>query len=326
MILTRTPLRVSLFGGGSDIPNYYNEAPGAVLSTSIDKYMYIALCQTAYPGIKLVYNDVEQVTSVNEIKHTRVKQCLKHFGVGSHVEISSFCEIPTKGTGLGSSSTFTVGLINALSELCRTSLNKYDIAELACDIEMRQCREPIGKQDQYAAAFGGVNIIGFSNDSTAVANPGIAAEVINKLDNNLLMFYTGIKRSASDILSVQSKNTNKKAITQKMVDMVFTAQSLLKQGDTDSVGAMLDEGWQLKRQLSYNTSNEVIDHYYKQAMKAGELGGKLLGAGGGGYLLFYVPKADQRNVISALSDLMTFDFNFENSGTTVVYNESKRTF
>lgn len=323
MILTRTPLRISLFGGGSDIPSFYKKAMGAVLSTSINKYMYIALCNTVYDGIKLVYNEIEQTKKINDIKHLRVRECLKYFNISSNIEISSFCEIPTKGTGLGSSSTFTVGLINALASLNNTRLNKRDIAELACDIEISKCKEPIGKQDQYAAAFGGLNLIGFSGKETIVSDTNLPESTISKLDNNLLMFYTGTKRSASDILISQSKNKEKDRITGRLVEMVFQAHKILQSGDVDSVGLLLDESWKLKRQLSYNTSSESIDAIYSRAIKAGALGGKVLGAGGGGYLLFYVPTENQESVYRELNDLKSFNFNFENTGTTVVYNESK---
>lgn len=323
MILTRTPLRISLFGGGSDIPSFYKKAMGAVLSTSINKYMYIALCNTVYDGIKLVYNEIEQTKKINDIKHLRVRECLKYFNISSNIEISSFCEIPTKGTGLGSSSTFTVGLINALASLNNTRLNKRDIAELACDIEISKCKEPIGKQDQYAAAFGGLNLIGFSNKETIVSHTNLPESTISKLDNNLLMFYTGIKRPASDILISQSKNKERDRITGRLVEMVFQAHKILQSGDVDSVGLLLDESWKLKRQLSYNTSSESIDAIYSRAIKAGALGGKVLGAGGGGYLLFYVPTENQESVYRELNDLKSFNFNFENTGTTVVYNESK---
>lgn len=325
MILTRTPLRVSLFGGGSDLPSYYSENIGKVLSFTIDKYMYIALCRTALQGIKVVYNEVEQAANLEDVKHSRVRECLRDFDVHSHIEISSFCEIPTKGTGLGSSSTFTVGLINALSELKGISLNKADIARNACFIEMQMCNEPIGKQDQYAAAYGGCNIFEFNpKDYVTAINPGFERATLTNLNNNLMMFYTGISRNASDILGIQSTSTNSNILLlNTMVDMVDKAKNLLLKGDTDSIGAMLDEGWQLKKQLAYNVSNDLIDIQYKKAIQAGALGGKILGAGGGGYWLFYVPLERQEAVRKAMGNLQEFKFNFEDTGTTVVYNESK---
>jgi len=325
MILTRTPLRVSLFGGGSDIPSYYEREPGRVLSFTIDKYMYIALCRTAFKGVKVVYNEVELADSVSSVKHSRVRECLRGFGISSHVEISSFCEIPTKGTGLGSSSTFTVGLINALSNLLNMPMGKYDIANLACLIEIESCKEPIGKQDQFAAAFGGANVFGFHKDGVLIVKPAVSNVIIERLNNNLMMFYTGLTRNTSDILSAQSKSKTNDSLLKRMVGMTIDAEIALELGNLDDIGEMLDEGWQLKRQLAYNVSNDFIDMHYKKAMQAGALGGKILGAGGGGYLLFYVPLDKQEAVRQSLSNLEEFKFKFEDTGTTVVYNESKRT-
>jgi D-glycero-alpha-D-manno-heptose-7-phosphate kinase len=326
MILTRTPLRISLFGGGSDIPSYYMREPGRVLSFTIDKYMYIALCKTAHTGIKLVYHEIEIAASPELIAHTRVRECLAEFDINSHIEISSFCEIPTKGTGLGSSSTFTVGLINALSTLKGTPMGKGKIAELACSIEIDRCGEPIGKQDQYAATFGGMNIFGFHPDKTDIIKPRIDPQILVNLNSNLMMFYTGITRSASDILNKQTSSISNDVLLRDMIDLTYQAETSLKAGFIDDIGDMLDKGWHLKRQLADNVSNEFIDSHYTKAINAGALGGKILGAGGGGYFLFYVPSHKHESVRHALSDLTEFKFNFENSGTTIVYNESKRTF
>lgn len=329
MILTRTPLRVSFFGGGSDLPSYFQDNPGAVLSTTINKYMYIALCKTAYPGVKLVYNDIETVSNFEDLKHSRVRECLRTFNVTSNVEISSFCEIPTKGTGLGSSSTFTVGLVTALSSStgAYSDLAQYKIADTACRIEMGNCNEPIGKQDQYAAAFGGLNIIKFYHDLVEVQSCNMVNNsTIDKFNDNLLLFYTGMARSASEILSAQAENKNKNAILKDMVRHVDLAYALLYQEDIDSVGALLHEAWRLKKQLSSNTTNDRIDTYYEKALKYGALGGKILGAGGGGYLLLYVPKEKQLDVLHALDDLMSINFKFDNTGTQVIYDEAKFIF
>lgn len=326
MILTRTPLRVSFFGGGSDIPSYYLHSPGAVLSTTINKYMYIALCKTAYDGVKLVYNDIETVKDINQIKHSRVRESLKRFDITSNIEISSFCEIPTKGTGLGSSSTFTVGLISALKALKGQQHLTNKIADMACDIEINACGEPIGKQDQYAAAIGGLNIFKFSSNGVDFKPCSIDSKDVDKLDNNLMLFYTGVSRSASDQLKQQQENKNKNIILSQMVDQVEKAHNFLKRSDLDSFGSLLHDAWHLKKQLSYNTSSDKIDFYYDKAIKAGALGGKILGAGGGGYLLFYVPRDRQDDVAHALYDLMTFNFNLEFTGTRVVYNEAESIF
>lgn len=329
MILVRTPLRISLFGGGSDLPSYYSENLGAVLSTTIDQYMYIALCKTSYKGVKVVYDQIEMSRTVDGIMHSRVREGLKRFGVHSNIEISSFAEIPTKGTGLGSSSTFTVGLVNGLAHLTDTSLSTHDIAEMACDIEINRCHEPIGKQDQYAAAFGGLNIIHFDAKGVSIVKPAFTGRTVDALDDNLLMFYTGITRNTSEILKPISENRSKKhtARMDKMVEQVSTAFSYLNVGDTDSVGSMLHDAWMLKREMGAGVTNDTIDAYYNTAIKNGALGGKLLGAGGGGFLLFYVPQSDQERVRQAMAkewDLKEFKFNFENTGTTIVYDEGSK--
>ena len=254
MILTRTPLRVSLFGGGSDLPSYCMHNQGGVLSTTIDKYMYIALCRTAHEGVKVVYNEIEQAKTLEEIKHSRVKHCLQYYQQNSHIEISSFCEIPTKGTGLGSSSTFTVGLINALenSIVKNTPIkSKIDIASLACDIEINMCGEPIGRQDQYAAAVGGLNILTFQRNNVIVTKANVDSITTNKLDKNLMMFYTGQSRNAADVLTEQSSTDNTK-ILQRMVDLVGHAHGALQECSVDDIGEYLNESWQLKKQLSSN--------------------------------------------------------------------------
>lgn len=326
MILTRTPLRVSLFGGGSDLPSYCNENTGHVLSTSIDKYMYIAMCKTAYPGIKVVYNDIELVDKLEDIKHSRVREALRYFKVDNHIEISSYCEIPTKGTGLGSSSSFTVGLLNALEHTVMDGhLNKFDLARLASDIEINTLGEPIGRQDQYAAAVGGFNVLTFNGDKVEVRPVGLNQTFLRKLEKNLLMFYTGQTRDASSVLAEQSTKDNK-VLLDRMSTMALEAEKRLQAGQIDDVGAMLHEAWELKKQLAGGVSNYFIDLFYNKAMKNGALGGKILGAGGGGYLLFYVQPEVKSHLRYCLEDLQEVQFKFEDSGTTVVYNESKRTF
>jgi len=318
MILVKTPLRVSFFGGGSDIPSYYENYGGEVLSTTIDQYMYTALCKTSMDGIKVVYNDIEVAKSIDDIKHDRVRECLRYFNVNDHVEISSFAEIPTKGTGLGSSSTFTVGLLNALCKLNNWDVNKYELAELASYIEITACGEKIGKQDQYAAAFGGLNHIEFSKDETVVIPANIPNYVLNDLNDRLMMFYTGVTRSASDIISKQTDSLEHAGLMFQMVVMAKYGLNYLKQEQLDNFGNLLNDAWSMKRQLSDGVTNPQFDQYYKDAMNAGALGGKILGAGGGGFFLFYVPPKCQDAVRQALP-LKEFKFKFENKGSQVVY-------
>lgn len=321
MILVKVPLRVSFFGGSSDIPSFYNTNEGMVLSTTIDQYMYIAACRTSIKGIKAVYNEIEVVQDVNQLKHDRIRNALKVFDINSNIEIASFSQIPTKGTGLGSSSSFTVGLIDALSTFSNNfSLNRYDVAELACDIEINMCGDPIGKQDQYAAAFGGFNTITFNKDEVLVTPVYVTGDLVSKLNDNLLMFYTGIRRDAAKVLGAQQKNNNDGSIKQ-MVQMAKDGYKLLKKGNIDDFGALLDHAWKLKRSLSSEVSNNFIDETYSEFLKQGALGGKVLGAGGGGYMLFYVPDNAKPQVRESAQKLglEEFKFNFSSTGSAVTY-------
>lgn len=318
MILVKTPLRISFFGGGSDIPSYYENFGGEVLSTTIDQYMYTALCKTSLDSVKVVYNDVEIANNIDLIKHDRVRECLRYFKVYRHVEISSFAEIPTKGTGLGSSSTFTVGLINALCKLKGWDMNKYEVAELASYIEITACGEKIGKQDQYAASFGGLNHIEFSKEETIVTPANVPNFTLHDLNQHLMMFYTGVTRSASEVISKQTESLEHAGLMFQMVVMAKYGLNYLKQGLLDDFGNLLNDAWSMKRRLSDGVSNPQFDQYYEDAMNAGALGGKILGAGGGGFFLFYVPLQLQDKVRQALP-LKEFKFKFENKGSQVVY-------
>jgi len=321
MILVKVPLRVSFFGGSSDIPSFYNTNEGMVLSTTIDQYMYIAACRTSIKGVKAVYNEIEIVQDVDQLKHDRIRNALKVFNINSNIEIASFSQIPTKGTGLGSSSSFTVGLIDALIAFSnRSNLNRYDVAELACKVEIDMCGDPIGKQDQYAAAFGGFNTITFNKDEVLVNPVYVTGDLIRRLNDNLLMFYTGIRRDAAKVLSNQQKNNNVESIKQ-MVQMAKDGYRLLKKGNLDEFGSLLDDAWKLKRTLSNDISNNFIDEAYSELLKQGALGGKILGAGGGGYMLFYVPDASKKQVRDAALKLglEEFNFNFSSTGSTVTY-------
>lgn len=322
MILAKTPLRVCFFGGGSDLPHYYDQKDGFCLSTTIDKYMYVAVCKTAINGIKVVYNDVETVTALDDINHDRVRESLRRYEVTSGVEISSFAQIPTKGTGLGSSSTFTVGLVNALSKLTGVQVNRYDLAEQAFDIEFNRCNEYLGKQDQYAAAFGGFNALHFSRDRVTVEPVLTSMEDLSALNDNLLIYYTGITRSASTILKDYA-NKRENDPLDKMVNIGKEALKALKEKNFDLFGDMLDQTWREKRKLSTGISNDTLDRNYDWAIDNGALGGKILGAGGGGYFLFYVPKALQRRFRERMleTNMTEFKFSFSDEGSKIVYSD-----
>jgi D-glycero-alpha-D-manno-heptose-7-phosphate kinase len=322
MIITSTPLRISFFGGGSDIPQYYKEKPGMVISTTIDKKIQIALNRCKTNHIRAVYSEMEVVNSVDDLKHDRIREALKFFKINNNIEICSFSDVPTKGTGLGSSSTFTVGLLNAFYQHNMLLHNKKDLAETACEIEIEKCGEPIGKQDQYAAAYGGFNVIRFDASGVEVTPLNIGANVLRRLNDNLMCYATGISRNTSDILSDQVKNilSDDAAFesTSKLVDLAEDALKYLRQNKIDDFGALLHEGWTYKKKLSKKISNEDIDYMYSCARQAGALGGKLLGAGGGGYMLFYVPESCRGSVALAMREYRRLHFNFTDQGSTAV--------
>ena len=321
MLVTKTPLRISFFGGGSDIPQFYETNEGMVLSTTIDKHIYIAANISVARHIKLVYSEMEYPASVAEIKHDRIRAILQHFGITNNIEIASFSDVPTKGTGLGSSSTFTVGVLHALFTQLHLPFNKRDLAELACEIEIARCGEPIGKQDQYAATYGGLNVIRFTKDHTTVSPLPITGKVLRTLQQNLFMYHTGISRQAASILSNQVKNltTSRTTIddTCRMVDLAKQSVEYLLREELDSFGSLLHTAWTIKKKLAQNITNPTIDSLYTSAMTAGALGGKLLGAGGGGYMLFYVPEERQAQFVTDMQHYDRFPFKFVEYGSTV---------
>lgn len=331
MILSRAPLRISFLGGGSDLPEYYSSSQGAVVSTTIDKYMYLAVNKTPNRGVRVSYERVEQVSDIDELSHDRARNTLQYFDIRTGIEISSFCEIPTKGTGLGSSSTYTVALCKALDHATGGNDTRFELAEAAFNIERVMCGDTLGKQDQYAAAFGGFNLIEFYKDGNVNVTPiNITSNTMEELRNNLVMVYTGVKRTANDILTKHASNMkldNKWLAQQKMVEYAYLGQSLLAKKELDDFGKLLDESWKLKRSIADNISNESIDTIYDEAIKAGALGGKILGAGGGGFLLFYVKPKNRNKVISSLSSFEVFDnFNFTDRGAEVVYYDNTTKF
>jgi len=319
MIVTKTPLRVSFFGGGSDIPEYYNNYEGMVVSTSIDKYIYLAINKCESEHIRLTYSTMEYVKKLDDLKHDRAKKTLELFGVENNIEICSFSAVPTRGTGLGSSSTFTVGLINGISYLKnRNRLTKRELSELACYIEIEKCNEPIGKQDQYAAAYGGLNVIRFSKDGISINKLDI--NCFEELKKNIFIFNTGINRQASSILDEQVKSLKNKVNfenTKNIVNMAKESVKLLEKNKLNDFGNLLNESWVVKKKLSSNISNSTIDEMYDTALKSGALGGKILGAGGGGYLMLYVPEKNHNKLLNNMKKYKRFEFNFENNGSTL---------
>ena len=321
MIITKTPFRVSFCGGGSDMANFYEKYGGCVLSTSINKYCYISIHPYFNENQTLLKSsENELVDSPDQIKHRIFRQVLTDMGIHG-VEISSTADIPG-GTGLGSSSTFTVGLLNTLNCYNGKFVSKDKLAKLACEVEIEKLGNPIGKQDQYGAALGGLNFIKFNQDGSVSHEPILMeGKTYKKLQKNLLMFYTGTTRSANTILAEQTKNITSEDKARNLLKMCGLAKDMkvaLENNDISSFGKILDEGWQLKKELASGIANQAIDEAYEIAMKNGALGGKLLGAGGGGFLLFYCEEEKQDQLKKAIG-LKELDFSFERDGTSVIY-------
>lgn len=321
MLITKTPFRVSFCGGGSDMEAFYEKYGGCVLSTSINKYMYISI--HPYFNEKqtlLKYSENELVDDIREINHKIFHQVLADLDV-SGVEISSTADVPG-GTGLGSSSTFTVGLLHTLYSYKGKFASKARLAREACDVEIKKLGSPIGKQDQYAAAFGGLNFIRFMKDgSVSVAPIMMQGETYKQLEKNLLMFYTGTTRSANLILSEQKKNITQDEKNQNLLKMCQIAEEMkesLEKNDLSRFGSAMHESWNLKKTLASGITSPAIDGAYERAMQNGALGGKLLGAGGGGFLLFYCEQEQQDRLRQAVG-LKEFPFKFERDGTSIVY-------
>lgn len=331
MVITRTPFRISFFGGGTDYPAWFKKNGGAVLSTTINKYCYVI---TRYlPPFweckyRLRYTNPEEVKEIRHIKHPSIRESLLHLDFKQGIEMQHNTDIPGKA-GLGSSSAFTVGFLKSLYALRGDEISKEKLALEAIHIEQRRIGENVGSQDQTIAAFGGFRKIEFLNDGTIkVLSVEIPLERKKNLKENLLLFFIGFPRNASEIAAEQIKNTpNKTQELLVMRSLVDEAQAILinKKKSIDDFGELLNEGWKIKRTLSSKISNPVIDEIYDSAIGAGALGGKVLGAGGGGFMLFYVPKEYQSKVRSNLSGLLEVPFEFEELGSKVIYQmpESK---
>ncbi len=323
MILTKTPFRMSFFGGGTDMPEFFNEYGGSVISTTFDKYVYVTvrhLPRFFDYSTELVYSKTERVNNIDDIQHPMVRNAMKMLDM-HELHIAYDADLPAR-TGLGTSSTFAVGLLNAFYALKGQFRSKQDLASDAIYLERTLCDEAGGWQDQIAASFGGLNRIDFKNNSYTV-NPIIIDEMRKQqLDDNLMLFFTGFTRLSADIQKATKLTLKQKhKQLEEMLHLVDEAQDVLenKDRDLDDFGRLLDKTWRLKRETGESISKATIDEYYEAALKAGALGGKLLGAGGGGFLLFYVKKEQQDMVRKALSNLMEVPFHFENSGTRISY-------
>jgi D-glycero-alpha-D-manno-heptose-7-phosphate kinase len=327
MIISRTPLRISFVGGGTDLPSYYQKGYGAVVSAAFCRNIYVTVHKRFDSTIRLSYSKTEIVESVDELQHEIVKACLQMIGLTDNLEISTIGEIPS-GTGLGSSSALTVGLLNALYTYIGEPVSAEDLLERACEIEIDTIKSPIGKQDQAAAAFGGLNCFRFNADGSVERKSiDLPMADLKTMQRKLVLFYTGQTRSASKILAEQKQQVDAKvAVLDFMRDQADTLYQLLKtEGFTPQFGEMLNQGWEKKRSLVDEISNTAIDELYASGLKAGATGGKLLGAGGGGFLLFYCDEEKQENLRAALG-LRQFPFRIAPEGSRIVYSESYNDF
>lgn len=323
MIITKTPFRMSFFGGGTDMPEFFNKERGAVISSTFDKYVYVTvrhLPRFFNYSTELMYSRIEKINNIDEMQHPMVRNAMKMLDM-HELHIAYDADLPAR-TGLGTSSTFAVGLLNAFHCLKGKYVSKRQLADEAIRVERELCKETGGWQDQIAASFGGLNRIDFENHEYQVTPIIISPERKKELNDCLLLFFTGFTRFSADIqestrLSLSQKNNQLK----EMLSLVDDAQDILenKKRDLDDFGRLLDKTWELKKQMGNQITSASIDALYDKAIQAGALGGKLLGAGGGGFLLFYVKRENQKNVKEALSNLMEVPFNFEDSGTRVVY-------
>jgi D-glycero-alpha-D-manno-heptose-7-phosphate kinase len=324
MIISRTPLRMSFVGGGSDLPCFYRRHGGAVISTAVDKYIYVNINRKFDGGIRLAYSKTEEVDSVSKIEHKIVRAALECLSAEGGMEITTIADIPSRGTGLGSSSSFTVGLINAVSAYLGRYVSADDLGRLSCDVEIDRCGEPIGKQDQFAAAYGGLNLIEFKADDSVLVTPIIMpAEARRSLENRIIVFYTGMMRSASHILKAQSEalstDESKRASLIRMVELTYRLRDEMQAGNLEAFGEILHDNWNLKKTLADGVSTSDIDDWYNLGRSAGALGGKILGAGSGGFLMFYAPEDRHQEIEAKLHFLRKIDFKFDPLGSRIIF-------
>jgi D-glycero-alpha-D-manno-heptose-7-phosphate kinase len=328
VIISRTPLRMSFVGGGSDLPCFYREHGGAVISTAIDKYIFVTANRKFDDGVRVAYSRNEEVNCAVEVKHSAVRAALGMVGLRGGVEITTIADIPSRGTGLGSSSSFTVALLHALYAFQGQYVSGSRLAEEACQIEIDVCGEPIGKQDQYAAAFGGLNLIEFFPDDTVALSPIVCRpETIDRLQESLIMLYTGITRNASSVLSEQSQEVAADAAKiealKHMVRLGYTLRDELHSDNLDAFGEILHENWSLKKSLTSRISTSEIDEWYDTARRHGATGGKILGAGAGGFLLLVAPPERHAAICHALPVLRPVPFTFERFGSRIIFYQPR---
>jgi len=324
MIISKTPYRISFFGGGSDYPSWYKHYGGSVLSTTIDKYLYIS-CRFLPPFFshryRIVWSKIETVNNVNQIEHNAVREMLKMFKIKKGIEVHYDGDLPAR-SGMGSSSSFVVGLMKGLNQINNLSLNKKELAKKSIEFEQNVLKDSVGSQDQVAASYGGFNKIDFKRDNSFVVKKILHKKNIEHLNKNLLLLYTGIERTAHDIASkyINKLKTDNRNYIIDIISYVKEGEKLLKKGDLDNFGKLLHESWLQKKALSKYMSNSEIDLIYEHSIKNGALGGKILGAGGGGFLLLYVPNEIQKKFLNKIKKYINIPFKFASTGCEIIFN------
>lgn len=327
MIVSRAPVRFSLGGGGTDLPSYSREHGGFLVAAAIDKYVFVAANRRFYNSIRLAYSKTEIVDDIDSIEHRIFREALRFTGVKKGIELVSVADVPSN-SGLGSSSSFTVALLNALHAFKREFVSSEQLADEACRIEIEILKEPIGKQDQYISAYGGITAFTFNKDgSVQTERLPVREEVLDELESNLLIFYSGVERSASAVLADQGQTIKQNkddavARMHRIKELGYETKKLLLDGNVDRYGELLHEHWTNKRKLAAKMTDSVIDEHYEEARKAGAIGGKLMGAGGGGFFMFYARPQDKRRVYETMSarGLKPLRFRFDHDGAKIVAN------
>jgi len=322
VIVVQTPLRVSLFGGGTDFRSFFTAEGGCVLSSAIDKYIFLTIKERFDHLLRIGYTRTEMVESVNDIQHELIREALRKTGISRGVEVTTMGDIPSAGSGLGSSSTVTVGALHAMYAFLGEIVPAERLAREACEIEIDILGKPIGVQDQYIAAYGGLRFMEFlPTGQIRCERIALEADLQRRFNESLLLFFTGVTRRADSILDEQQRNINHRlSILREMKQMAYRARDDLRAGNLEAIGRLLHEGWQLKKQLASQISNGAIDEMYQTARRAGAVGGKITGAGGGGFLLLYCLPERRAAVRDALKPLQELPFRLEMDGTKVIFN------
>lgn len=322
MIVTQTPIRVSFFGGGTDFRDFFSREEGCVLSSAIDKYIFVIIKERFDDRIRVGYTKIEMVDHLDEVQHELVREALRITGITHGVEVSTMADIPSAGSGLGSSSAVTVGLLNAMYAYKGQAVEAEELARQACQIEIDILGKPIGIQDQYIAAYGGLRFMEFkANGQVDVNLVDLEDGIKRQLKQQLMLFFTGVTRRSSDILTEQKANIEQRLkVLRRLKALAYEARQCLGNRHFDGFGELLHQSWQLKKQLASRITNDEIDRMYETARRVGAIGGKITGAGGGGFMLLYCPREKQHDVRVALSHLWELPFHLERDGSKVIFN------